>query len=83
MKVLEEVESVCPECLNEGKVKKITANIVEEGNKIWIKKTCDEHGEFRDLYFSDSEVYHKWEKFGVKGDEVKRAARCEAFVPIR
>ncbi|UCD04054.1 MAG: radical SAM protein [Candidatus Woesearchaeota archaeon] len=79
MKVLEEIESICPECLNEGKVKKITAHIVEEDSKIWIKKTCDEHGEFKDLYFSDSDVYHRWEKFGVEGDEVKGVKKFRLY----
>lgn len=66
--VIENVESVCPECLKEGEINKIPAQIVEENNKIWIKKECPEHGTFKSIVFSDSKLYKKWEKYGVIGE---------------
>lgn len=71
MEVLEKVESVCPECLHEDKVNKIEAQIVKEEGKIWIKKKCSEHGEFKAIYFSDPELYKRWKKYKVTGDEVE------------
>jgi len=70
MKVLEKTESVCPECLKEGKIKKIPAEIVEEAGKVYMDKKCEKHGAFRDTVFSDSKLYHKWVKYGVTGDGI-------------
>jgi 7,8-dihydro-6-hydroxymethylpterin dimethyltransferase len=67
MKQLEETESICPACYREGKVNKIPAEIIEEDGKVYIKKTCPEHGEFKDIYFGDSNIYKKWMKYLVTG----------------
>ena len=69
MKVLEETESVCPACFQEGKIQKIDAKIIEEDGKVYIWKKCDKHGEFKDIYFSDSNLYKKWIKYKVTGTE--------------
>ncbi len=50
--------SLCPVCL-----KRIPAIIIEEDGKIIIKKTCPEHGEFKDVYWGDAELYKKFEKY--------------------
>lgn len=47
-------KSVCPECL-----KTIPAEIVEVDDMIWMKKTCAEHGDFKDK-LSSSAKYYKW-----------------------
>jgi uncharacterized radical SAM superfamily Fe-S cluster-containing enzyme len=65
--VLEKIESVCPACYQEGKINKIDAYIVEEDGRVYIKKTCDEHGEFKDIYFGDINLYNKWMKYTVTG----------------
>ncbi|KXB01528.1 hypothetical protein AKJ41_01175 [candidate division MSBL1 archaeon SCGC-AAA259O05] len=70
---LEEVESICPDCLKEGKVAKIDAQILEENGKIWIKKECQEHGEFKSIYFGDPVLYGRWMKYKVQGDGVENA----------
>lgn len=51
-------KSLCPECF-----KPLDAEVFEEDGKILIKKTCDEHGEFVNTYWSDAEVYHRVEDF--------------------
>jgi tetraether lipid synthase len=74
MRVLEKTESICPGCYQEGKVQKIKAEIVEEDGKIWMKKTCEKHGTFKDIYFSDVNVYKKWINYqapGVESPDVK------------
>ncbi|MBN2289632.1 MAG: radical SAM protein [Candidatus Glassbacteria bacterium] len=53
-----QVESLCPEC---GKV--IAARMFEEGGKVYMEKTCPEHGYVKDLYWSDVELYLKAEKW--------------------
>ncbi|MCD6276285.1 MAG: radical SAM protein [Thermoplasmata archaeon] len=55
----QETKSICPVC---GKV--IPATIYEEDGKIWYKKVCPEHGEFKDIYYGDAEVWHWMEKWG-------------------
>jgi len=68
MKELEKIESVCPACYQEGKVHKISASVIEEDGKIWITKKCKKHGSFKDIYFSDADVYKKWIKYEVTGE---------------
>jgi len=67
MKELEKIYSVCPACYQEGKIKKISASIVEENGKIWIIKECDKHGAFKDIYFGDTGLYKRWMKYKVTG----------------
>ena len=55
-----ETKSLCPVCS-----KVIPATIYEEDGKIWYKKTCPEHGEFKDIYYGDAEVWHWMEKWGT------------------
>ncbi len=68
MKELEKIESVCPTCYQEGKIHKIAASIIEEDGKIWITKKCKKHGSFKDIYFSDADVYKKWIKYKITGE---------------
>ena len=67
MKELEKTSSVCPACYQEGTIKKIDAKIIEEDGKVYIQKKCPKHGEFKDIYFSDSNLYKRWMKYKVDG----------------
>jgi len=67
VQVLEKITSVCPAHYQEGKIKKIDAKVIEENGKVYIWKKCPEHGEFKDIYFSDAEIYKKWIKYRVIG----------------
>ncbi|MFH1229201.1 MAG: radical SAM protein, partial [Candidatus Aenigmatarchaeota archaeon] len=62
MKLLKETRSLCPECL-----KFLSAKIFEEDGKVWITKKCPKHGEFKDLYWGDYEMYKKAMSFGHDG----------------
>jgi len=53
--------SLCPECGNQ-----IEARLFEESGKVYMDKTCPEHGYIRDLYWSDVELYLKSGKMGVR-----------------
>ena len=74
MKELDTTESVCPACFKEGKINKIPAKIIEEDGKVYITKSCFDHGDFKDIYFGDVDLYKKWIKYkkdGTKSPDVK------------
>jgi len=50
--------------------KRISAKVFEENEKVWIEKTCPEHGKFREVYFEDAEMYNRFRKFGYDGKGV-------------
>jgi len=45
-------QSLCPEC-----IKPIKAIKYEENGKVWMKKTCPQHGEFKELISPDVSIY--------------------------
>jgi uncharacterized radical SAM superfamily Fe-S cluster-containing enzyme len=57
-------KSLCPHCL-----KVIDADVYEEDGKILMKKSCPEHGEFDDVYWSDADLYKHFAKWQFKNDE--------------
>ncbi|MHA1688240.1 MAG: tetraether lipid synthase Tes [Promethearchaeota archaeon] len=52
--------SICPECHQ-----RIQAEVVEENGEIWMKKSCKEHGDFKDK-ISSSPKYYKWTHYKRK-----------------
>ena len=54
------VESLCPE---PGCGKVIMARMFEEQGKVYMEKTCPEHGYVKDLYWSDVDLYLKAERW--------------------
>ena len=68
--------SLCPEC-----GKSLEAEVYEEDGKVFIKKTCDEHGEFVNTYWGDYELYDRAEKFipsitSVENPSVEDVTTC-------
>jgi hypothetical protein len=55
-------KSLCPECL-----KILDAEVYEEDGKVKIRKVCDEHGEFVDIYWGDAELFKKASRFAADG----------------
>ena len=53
-----ETQSLCPECRQV-----IPAREFEENGKVVMTKTCPEHGDFRDIVFSDAKLYLKMEEW--------------------
>lgn len=68
LRVLKKTTSVCPECIKEGKLNVIEARIIEDNGKVLYEKECPEHGKFQGVYWSDSELYKRAEKFGWEGN---------------
>ncbi len=52
--MIKKTRSLCPECL-----KILRATIFERDEKVWIKKTCPDHGEIVELYWGDYSMYKK------------------------
>lgn len=69
--------SVCPLCQ-----RMVFARLFEEGGRVMMEKRCAEHGLFRDLYWSDVELYLKAEAYacyqgrGVATPTVDAAGPC-------
>ena len=55
---IKSTKSLCPEC-----GKPIDAEVYDENNKIFIKKTCDEHGEFINTYWGDDKLYNRADNY--------------------
>jgi hypothetical protein len=70
-------QSLCPECSL-----LIEANIFEDGGKVVMEKRCPEHGEFRDIIYSDVRLYLKMEEWsfgdnrGLSNPIVSEASEC-------
>ncbi len=74
MRILDHTKSLCPSCVAEKKFDKmlVDAIIYEDKGKVWIKKTCPEHGETIDVYWEDYEMYEKAKKYAdMKGVELE------------
>jgi uncharacterized radical SAM superfamily Fe-S cluster-containing enzyme len=61
-----ETRSVCPEC---GKI--LAASLYDKDGKVFMDKTCPEHGRFCDVYWSDTELFLRAEKFAHDGVGLK------------
>jgi hypothetical protein len=53
VKIISKTKSVCPECK-----KVINAKLVDDGEKIYMVKTCKEHGQFKEIVYH-SDVYKR------------------------
>ena len=65
MNEIKQTESLCPECL-----KVLPATIYEEDGKVYLKKTCPEHGECTDLYWGDYEQYERAAEYAHLGTKL-------------
>ena len=69
-------KSLCPICF-----KPLDAEVFDEDGKILIKKTCDEHGEFVNTYWSDDKLYNRVKQFeptitSVENPSVEKFGDC-------
>jgi hypothetical protein len=60
--VLKHTTSLCPECLQI-----VDATIEEKQGKVILSKDCSQHGHFEDIYWSDYDMYERFEKYGKVG----------------
>ena len=66
MNLIKNTKTICPECL-----KVLDATIFEDDGRVSIKKECQEHGAFQELYWSDYDQYVRAEKFRYDGEGVE------------
>ncbi|MBI5756548.1 MAG: radical SAM protein [Nitrospirae bacterium] len=72
-----EIDSICPDCMEI-----IKATLYPEDGKVWISKSCTEHGEFKDIFYGNVDLYLKSEGFwfgdgmGVEDPPIKNATIC-------
>ncbi|MBN2067000.1 MAG: radical SAM protein [Candidatus Diapherotrites archaeon] len=76
LEILRKTSSLCPECL-----KVLPANVFEEQGKVWIEKECKQHGYFKEIYWSDAEMYKRARRFdrvgrGLQNPNVKGKVKC-------
>ena len=70
-------QSLCPEC-----TQLIEARIFEDAGKVVMEKHCPDHGDFRDIVYSDAKLYLKMEEWsfgdnrGLYNPAVTTATRC-------
>ena len=70
-------QSLCPEC-----TQTIDARIFAEDGKVYMEKSCAEHGQFRDIVFSDVKLYLKMEDWvfgdnrGLSNPSITNATKC-------
>ncbi len=78
--LIKKTKSLCPVC---NAV--IDADIVEEDGGVWIRRSCPEHGSFRDLYWSDVDMYRRFDKYANIGSGVENPQRdgSEEACPTR
>jgi uncharacterized radical SAM superfamily Fe-S cluster-containing enzyme len=65
-KQIRETRSICPDC---NKI--LPATVYEREGKIWISKTCPDHGEIEELYFGSADMYYKFAKFSHNGKGIE------------
>jgi uncharacterized radical SAM superfamily Fe-S cluster-containing enzyme len=69
-------ESLCPDCLTI-----IPATIREVDGKVVMEKSCPKHGKFKDIVWSDADMYRRVEKWakdgvGVQNPAIEKAKQC-------
>ncbi len=59
---IRQTQSICPDC---NRI--LPALVFERDNKVWMTKTCPEHGEVEELYFGSYEMYTKFSRYWKDG----------------
>jgi len=63
--LIKKTRSLCPTCNSV-----VDAEIVEEGGKVWLKRTCPTHGNSQHLYWSDAAMYHRFQEYDAIGNGI-------------
>ncbi len=61
-KVVRWTSSLCPHCF-----RVLPAAIIERDGALYIRRQCPEHGEIEEIYYSDSELLRRFEKYDFTG----------------
>lgn len=63
---MKSTRSLCPECLDV-----IEASIFEENGNVMLEKTCQKHGSFKDIYWSNAKQFWRFDRYMHDGEGVK------------
>jgi hypothetical protein len=61
-RIIKTTLSLCPECHE-----KLNAVLKEKNGQVIIEKSCPKHGYFEDVYWSDYEMFKRFERYGEVG----------------
>ncbi len=61
-KLIRWTSSLCPHCF-----RILPAVIVERNGALYIRRVCPDHGEIEEIYFSDAEMFRRFEKYEYEG----------------
>jgi len=64
--LIRRTQSICPEC---NRI--LPALVFERDGKVWMSKTCPEHGECEELYFGSYEMYKKFSTYWSDGKKAQ------------
>ncbi|MFQ5711606.1 MAG: tetraether lipid synthase Tes [Candidatus Geothermarchaeales archaeon] len=59
-------ESLCPECL-----RILPATVFERDGKVWIRRSCLEHGEIEEIYWGSYEFYTRMSAYAHEGKGIE------------
>jgi hypothetical protein len=59
---IRQTQSICPECN-----RLLPAIVFERDNKVWMTKTCPDHGETEELYFGSYKMYSRFSRYWKDG----------------
>lgn len=61
-KLVRYTSSLCPYCF-----RILPAIVIERNGSLYIRRVCPEHGEVEEIYYSDSELLKRFEKYSFEG----------------
>ena len=73
----ETIFSLCPICLEV-----INARIFQEEKRVMIEKRCAEHGDFKDIYWSDAVLYRRFMRFWAYGEGIENPISSTESCPF-
>ncbi len=81
-RILKFHQSLCPGCTEEEKWDSFLVDSVVyvKDGKVWLQKSCPEHGVFKEVYWGDWEMYRKAEGFQDPGIEIENPHMKKADV---
>jgi uncharacterized radical SAM superfamily Fe-S cluster-containing enzyme len=76
LRTIKQTQSLCPTCL-----KVVDATLYEEDGQVLIRKQCEQHGFFEDVYWSDYEQYVRAQRYehvgsGIENPRTKSEKGC-------
>lgn len=71
-----DTKSLCPECLEI-----LDAKVYSEDNKIYIEKTCPEHGNFKNTYWHNEDAYEKTIKYEAEPHQLTNLKEASGECP--